>query len=129
MGRIKAKKNRKQMKQVNDFPMIDFSPGLMEEVDAWYESQPTAKDKDFDIPVPVEDGLLSADDVLSLMRNKYPKEYITSEKLAFEMIDIITDTAKKFKHLSIEESCYWMHLAAYVNFYIEQLREQHHQQA
>ncbi len=126
MGRTKVKKKRKQ---VNSFPMVDFSSEFMEEVDDWYKSQPPTKDNNFNIPVPVEGELLISDEILRLMRNQYPKEYITSEKLAFEMIDVITDASKKFKHLSIEESCYWMHLAAYVNFYIEQLREQHHQQA
>ena len=117
MGRVKQKKVKRQ-------PLnVEFSPELLEEADAWYSAQMPVKGGKFPRLANNPD-LKSMDDVFSLMASQFPKESYEAEKVAMKMIDVITDASKKFKHLSVEQSCYWTYLADYVNFYISSLQDQ-----
>ena len=64
--------------------------------------------------------------LLSMMRGRLPVDYMATEEVALNMIDKFTDESKKFPHLSFAEDCYWMHLAAYVDYFIKYLRAEHH---
>ena len=66
------------------------------------------------------------EELLSMMRDRSPVDYMAAEEVALDMIDKITDESKKFPHLSFAEDCYWMHLAAYVDYFIKYLRAEHH---
>ena len=109
---------RKKRKPIPDVTSIDFSPRLRERIEALQEDQDTVMEKQVAISAVLK---LKEDDSVLFSIEHNPEAYLAAEELAFEMFDVITESSKKFKNLSMEQKFYWECMLEYTQSYLNYL--------